>query len=64
MSPVVEKVVFEYYMYYKFSQLHVITVQVHTTFNFSRTKENITTKRRRSFAFAFECSRSFQRTKN
>ena len=46
------------------AQLHVITVQVYTAFNSSRTKENITTKRRRSFAFAFECRRSSQRTNN
>ena len=46
------------------AQLHVITVQVYTAFNSSRTKENITTKRRRSFAFVFECRRSSQRTNN
>ena len=39
-------------------------IQVYTAFNSSRTKENITTKRRRSFAFAFECRRSSQRTNN
>ena len=32
----------------------LITLPVHTAFNSSRTKEYITTKRRRSFAFAFE----------
>ena len=49
------------------AQLHVITVQVYTAFNSSRTKENIkniTTKRRRSFAFVFECRRSSPRTNN
>ena len=44
---------------------HVIwyVIQVYTAFNSTRTtKEVITTKRRRSFAFAFECRRSSQRT--
>ena len=36
---------------------HIITVPVYTAFNSSRTKENITT-RRRSFAFAFECRKA------
>ena len=39
-------------------------MQVNTDFNSFRTKENLTTKRRRSFAFAFECRRSSQRTNN
>ena len=33
----------------------LITLPVYMAFNSSQTKVNITTKRRRSFAFAFEC---------
>ena len=41
----------------------LITVPVYTAFK-SRTTANIITKRRRSFAFAFECRRSSRRTNN
>ena len=42
----------------------LITLPVYTAFNSSRprTKENITTKRRRCFEFAFECRRSSRAT--
>ena len=41
----------------------LITVPDYTDFKSSRTKENIT-ERRRSFVFAFECRRSSRRTNN
>ena len=42
----------------------LITLLVNTAFNSSRSKESMTTKRRRSFAFAFECNRSSRQTIN
>ena len=36
----------------------LITLPIYTAFNSSRTKEKITTKRRRSFVFEFECNAS------
>ena len=49
---------YQYTLVYSLFSAQLITVQVYTAFNSSRTEENITTKRRRSFAIAFECRRS------
>ena len=52
---------YQYTPVYSILSAQLIIVQVSIAFK-SRTKENITTKRRRSFAFAFECRRSSRRT--
>ena len=59
--------IIESYLEYQYAPVYSIftaqlfTVPVHTAFK-SRTKTNITTKRKLSFAFAFECRRSSRRT--
>ena len=54
---------YQYTPVYSLFSAQLITVPVYTAFK-CRTKANITTKRRRSFAFAFECRRSSRRTNN